>query len=694
MIKTNSLKTNIIFIVISIVISILALSTIMLIDYGKNTKEITIKSLDDNSIQISEIMLGGTKYPLNSFVTDGVEYNEEYTFLSVLPEAELVIKRSALENIKVTFIKNEGNAKLEVKVNDKTQTIDTNSKNIDFVDYKDEITVKEILYNQITNINKNSLVKYILILLFSFIIAFLAFKFISKFLNLLSKGNIKWYQVLLFIACVAFIFQCSIYVLLEIFNFCIIIPEVLILIFLMFKYKDLFKKTENIFLIFALFIGLNFVFILPPFHVPDEGSHYIRAYNMTQSPSDVKKYVENNHEYNANIYLPSTISDTLYEYNIDIHSIDYKLSVKKVLSNYLTKIENFKEEDRILTWFGNTSTLNPFCYILAALAVGICRIFNTSVVFSLILGRIFNLCIFIIGVFYSIKNIPIFKKVLMVIGLLPITLQQAAAINQDSITNTILFITFAFIIKLICDKDKIQKKEIGLLYILGILLAFCKLVYFPILLLAFIIPTERFKNKKTKYLTLISLLVLNLFLTAFGVMTMSTGVLSSNKPYYTFSTVLHHPFRTIGIFINTFLERGQLDLLGGLINGFAWSTKWERNLYALIMQIMFLILFVIPDTGKFDKKIQKKANIIILLSAILIFGFIYSSLLVNYSPLDTTTVAGLQSRYFITVVLLLLCVLPTDIFKIKIKNQSMLYNIFFIISFAIVVFTIAEGFYV
>ena len=135
-------------------------------------------------------------------------------------------------------------------------------------------------------------------------------------------------------------------------------------------------------------------------------------------------------------------------------------------------------------------------------------------------------------------------------------------------------------------------------------------------------------------------------------------------------------------------------MLGGLINGFAWSTKWERNLYALIMQIMFLILFVIPDTGKFNKKIQKKANIIILLSAILIFGFIYSSLLVNYSPLDTTTVAGLQSRYFIPVVLLLLCVLPTDIFKIKIKNQSMLYNIFFIISFAIVVFTIAEGFYV
>jgi len=75
-------------------------------------------------------------------------------------------------------------------------------------------------------------------------------------------------------------------------------------------------------------------------------------------------------------------------------------------------------------------------------------------------------------------------------------------------------------------------------------------------------------------------------------------------------------------------------------------------------------------------------------------GFIYCSLLTGWTKPNATVIDGLQSRYFIPIIPLLLILISNNIIKINIKNENLIYVILFIISTLITTFTLIEGFYI
>jgi len=694
-------KFNLKYLIFSFILSILLLSTLCIIKFGQhdNTIKINMDEKTGKTYEIVSINIGGLEQNLKNFVNENILYDETYNFLYAKePTKDFILKINALENIKITFIKNKDNGLVNIiqensykKTEDK---IDTKSEIIENIDFIDGITIKEILLNEIRNFGfKEITISIILFIIFNIGFYYMIFYIINK-IKVLKERNLKVIELLNILLFTFIIVFSHIYILVEIFNYIYgLIICILITIFI-FKNKDLLKRIENIFLIFSIVLGMNFIFILPPFNVPDECSHYIKAYRMTLNEKE-EELIKNKNTYDAILNIPANMYNFINTYTMNVHSYDYKISSKSLLSNYNTKI-NTKDTEYIEYWFGNTEVLNDFTYIPSAIAIKVSKLFNTSILFSLLLARLFNFIIFIILLYYAIESTSMFKKSLLITALLPITIQQAAAVNQDSITNTIALTLIALIISKIFAKDKsLDVKKFIIITMLGICLAYCKLVYFPLLLLLLLIPKDKFKNNKLKYKIIIPIITLGFLLSIKNIININMSGSSSGE-FYTIGMMIGQPINTIMIFIRTFLSRGILDFLTGLVNGFGYFTKWSKiELLTFTIQIIYFLMYITANNKEAQKNINKKTiRISCFLIAGLIMGFIYCSLLTGWTKPNATVIDGLQSRYFIPIIPLLLILISNNIIKINIKNENLIYVILFIISTLITTFTLIEGFYI
>ena len=71
------------------------------------------------------------------------------------------------------------------------------------------------------------------------------------------------------------------------------------------------------------------------------------------------------------------------------------------------------------------------------------RILGLSAMLTFQLGRIFNLLVFILLIRLAIGVTPYWKNLFGALGLLPITLQQAASASYDAIINGLVFLSIA-----------------------------------------------------------------------------------------------------------------------------------------------------------------------------------------------------------------------------------------------------------
>ena len=287
---------------------------------------------------------------------------------------------------------------------------------------------------------------------------------------------------------------------------------------------------------------------------------------------------------------------------------------------------------------------------------------------------------------------PKFKKLMLLVLLFPINIQQVAAISQDSITLSMCFLTTAYILNKVFDK----KSNVGLketLTILGLSLGLgcCKPIYFPILLFTLLIPKDKFKNKKFLYITKI----LPIFIFFIGcipnyVITVHS-IKVANDNIFTPSYGITHPIELTKLLLRTFIIRGSNDILYLVINLFGWSSVFITNISASILYFVYTLLVF------FDNKDVKLTLIQRLFFIILGFGMFalvqFSSLAFGITYLDSQMVGGLQSRYFIPSLIFIYIGLSNDFVKINFKDKNKIVYIIIALTFTLVFRTILRGFY-
>lgn len=446
-------------------------------------------------------------------------------------------------------------------------------------------------------------------------------------------------------------------------------------IFILFeteKFKSL--NLEKKFIICYTIIGLFYLFFFPIGSLPDEYNHFYRSYEVSRGNLMSKKCkVDNGYYAGCN-----TITDEIT--NAITNSNKYKN-----ISDALKYKYNKNSPKRWIT-FTNISMYSFVCYIPQALGILIGRILHLPILIWAYLARLFNFIMFILLLYFSLKHIPYKKTTIFFISLLPITLQEVVSMAADCMAIGVSIAFVSYILFLKESDSKITYKQTLLILVFSLLLSMSKLVYLPVCIFSFILPSKKFKNQKSKFLILGFILIFVGLLNLIWLKIASQFLLSiegNANPNLQMNLILHKPWIFLIAIYNTFTQSFDYyvnSTLGSSLGLFDISIS---NIYVKFNVIVLSLLIL------FDKINNKKnqLNYFSLFISICVILLISTSLYLDWTSVGSNIIDGIQGRYFIPILFIISMGLSTNLFKIKdnnILNQKNLLIVMFMESIYVI----------
>ena len=403
------------------------------------------------------------------------------------------------------------------------------------------------------------------------------------------------------------------------------------------------QKIEMVYTVLASSLGIVYLFTMTPLSIPDEPHHYHSAYqlsNILNQDWDKIGYGDSadfNYSRLTGHYNVASAYERLME----------ELSVPGV-EGELVEIP----QPRSLKY--------PIEYLPQAIGISIARLLGANFLITFYLGRLFNLVFFVACLFFTIRLVPRFKLLFVVLGVAPMVLHQAASFSCDGFINGVSFLLIALILRSIYAEGAFSKKEFWPIVITSMLLAPAKLVYYPILLLVLLIPKERFQGAKQKARTVALLLFVAIVpLCLFGMKSMFSMAVSTERALnwegghnYTTAFILHHPGKTVAIFARTFSGSGVRwfkEAIGATLCGLSLGLPdWTTWCFIIILAISAL-----GYAGDIEG-LKTKERVAFLAVSVIVTLLIMLSMFLGWTSDTRSVILGVQGRYFIPILPLLL----------------------------------------
>ncbi len=424
-----------------------------------------------------------------------------------------------------------------------------------------------------------------------------------------------------------------------------------------FKGKNI--KEENIFLLTVPVICLMFMATMPTFKNHDELYHWIRTYEVstgvlatkvedgvqgTKMPEAITAIMKSNWE-------TTTYSDVNYALGIEM------------------------DKDNTYTIDSKTAAVYAFVqYIPQAIGVAIARVFTSKPLIMAYAGRLFNIIFAMFVLYKAIKLMPFGKKIFLIISYIPIVIEGFSSLSPDAMTTSISFLYIACILNLAFDEKKIVGlKQKIFLTLLSIIVALCKIVYLPLVLLLFLIPKEKFCNTGKEDKSPITKKILNIMLIAGIAVVINLLWLGFSSRYllnlrdgdskYQVLLLFKNPIMYIQELIYTFNLYGNNYLTGMLGESLGWGELIRLNFIVPSVLFVLLIIELVTDET-LRNKFSGWQKFVIFITFLIIFGLIFTSLYVQWTTIGSESILGVQGRYFIPILPLLMLLIGNDI-KIK-----------------------------
>lgn len=656
--KENKINSKKIYLAITIIfLAFVSAISISVFIAARDTISLNINVTEIS--KIAKIEINGSDARLETFLnSDRYLKNENLHFNS---QDNIRIDLFVTDQIKIEF-EEIGNAVVEV---------DNKVK---------KITENRFIYaKSIGNIIIESVSFHTFILFMIFIpIMIIVFKGIFNFYKKLENDKLKIKDIIAFFVSIFVIYIYMFHMLYSILGIIILVPIIAIIIANYIKVRKF--NLEKIYISIAIIVGITMLFVIPPFNVPDETSHMIRAYkDSTFNFSEDDGYIE----------MPRCFISFADRFAINVHSTDNQITGRMYLSEYIYNCD-YSVPTEYLIDYRNVKNLSFVPYIPTTIITFIGKLIGITPLIILLLARAVNLLIVILCSYFAIKKVPHFKKAFFVVALFPIFMQQAAAVNMDYLTNAISILMSAYIIGMIYQKEKVSSKQLIVLGVMTILLALGKFGYFPIMLLLFLVPNEKFSsNKKAWFYKLGYLLFLFIFSYILNTTAAASGADGGTEleKYYGLKYIFTNFIDTIVVFFRTIFLRIDQDIFRGYFNCFGYSTIMHHSIPYVCMIAIYLVMIL--SYHEDDKKLNIKERIGYLIIPILVIGLVYTIAFSRWTQIGQPTIWGIQARYFLPVMPLLYIACSNSKLEINIKNKNgiyaMLTSVAYILSFLTII---------
>lgn len=414
------------------------------------------------------------------------------------------------------------------------------------------------------------------------------------------------------------------------------------------------KELEKVMFSIVFTVGMAFMIVIPVGIVPDEGMHSFTAYRISNQFLGIKN--EENmitmRESDGTRFLVSeagTYNNENYnQYFVDMNECEVNPKLNSFTLPYVVGTD--------------------FLYILPAIGIAIGRLLSLNAYQMYFLGRILDFALYIFGMYFIIKRTSTKKTLFLLMGLLPVFMQQGISISYDVPINLMLLYVISISMRLFSNQENsVNKLEITITVISCIALCEVKSHAYILVgllpLLCLLAKKISFSKKKKLILILMLIFVCACFAGAFVSARFLSAVNLNPNDKYTVMYLLQNPKEIILIIYNTLLTFGSfhLDSFIGRYLGYL-----DIGIHPYLIYVYYLLLFIvsIPEEKEIVT-LPKYIKCVFVVVGILTGAFAFAGMLLANSTLQDQMVLGMQGRYLLASVVLILVTLDFNFLHLK-----------------------------
>lgn len=399
------------------------------------------------------------------------------------------------------------------------------------------------------------------------------------------------------------------------------------------------------------------MFVTPPVAGLDEEQHYYRAYQLSDLNIKSDKIAAPNVYGEQGIGYGGSLPVSVFQVINKLRNTmapDLRFEYREVAKEINTPLN---PDQRTLVRFDNTAIYSPLAYLPQAIGMNIGKVIGVGPVWIGYLGRLVMLASWIGMLYLAIRLSPVGKWAFVAVALNPASLFLASSLSADAMAIGVVALFAALVLYLRRNTKPLGIKAVVGLALLMVVLALQKNAYLPVLLLSLLIPSGVIRPGLKYGLLIVSLTIGLLWNVAV------LDVASHIPQYFSIDLnvssgeqiefVLQHPLKFAAILLWNIFGIQSLILTPGFA-GLASDTLlpyWST----LLWFGAFFVAISIKDSRTVVASVQRKPSRYGFLAvAAMGFAAILLSLYVGWNAVGAVEITGVQPRYFIPILFVLI----------------------------------------
>ena len=406
--------------------------------------------------------------------------------------------------------------------------------------------------------------------------------------------------------------------------------------------KRAWLTMERLFLLVYIPLVIAMMIVMPIGAPPDEPAHLGREWLLSTGQIGTEKGI-----------YPANLLEAL---NTPINGTEDAAALNEMIRDVQLSAESVEGTDNEATGIYPAAA-----YVPQSLTMLLTRLFTDRIDLICRGARIGSMIVTGLLFFFAIRRTPAGKGILLAIGVLPLTLQEAASASCDGMAIAGICWITAELLRRISGTE--EKTAVSVLRSAGIgagALLF-KIFYSPVLLLGLMTGEEKGRQQRRRN----NLVMAGVFLSAAAVWYLLSVRSRTGQGGLTagamsrLGQVAANPLILIGAQVRTVIARmpGWIRQLFGVFGRLDVFSPW---ILTVLTGVSFLAVAV-TDCGigtVLTKKRGRRFRILMICIFILCWTLLSGALLVWWTPEDDPLIEGLQGRYFLPAMFGLLLCLP------------------------------------
>ena len=338
------------------------------------------------------------------------------------------------------------------------------------------------------------------------------------------------------------------------------------------------------------------------------------------------------------------------------------------------------ESEEVLQWMFSDAG-----YVTQAAGAVVARALRLPFLWQVRVIRLFNMLTYVALTYLAIRVLKRFKLTMACVALMPTALFLASNFSYDPTTNGLCFLGIALAVDAILDRRTLLTRKRAAAILLCILLgAMTKVVYMPLLLLVLMLPRSKFESQAAKWW--FKTLAVVLCIVAVGVMVLGVtngsvglqdnragGADSAGQIAY----LLAHPLTYLGTFFKVIFRDFELYFVHACRFAMGYVSAVSGTVSLVCLGLTLFTAFTDNDTS-LGQKMNWKLRLGMLIVGGLAVGMVFTTMYVAGAPVGATEYWGVQGRYMIPMIPLMLMILSPDGIQNR-MNKKAWHMIFFLL---------------